>query len=232
MTNIKQGDLFSSVAEATAESYSVATTQGAENRWLGLTTNNRRLFDALQDGWLYPLEQDVGLLTGVGAYASENVERGGNLISVRLKLDIQKLPDLDVFSLRGMHWVSCRLDEVKPSDDALYWLGVMPLFAISEFEVTTEEERTRFTGMGLQFSNMELPDVPISVVPASQEVDDCTVPPSEPKAKLVIPYEVDAIRGAMSMAIWAVPRIDPWMDVLVASLSNDLGEVSERNCTG
>ena len=221
MTNNKQGDLFSSVAEAPSESYSVATTQGEENRWLGLTTNNRRLFDALQDGWLHPLDQDVGLLTGVGAYASENVERGGNIISVRLKLDIQKLPDLDVLSLRGKRWVSCRLDEVKPSDDALYWPGVMPLFAISRFEVKTEEERTRLTGMSRQFSNMELPDVPIRVVPDSQEVDDCIVPPSEPKAKFVIPFKVDAIRGAMSMAVWAVPRIDPWMDVLVASLSND-----------
>ena len=221
MNTNKQGDLFLSIAEAPAEPYSVAATQDAENRWLGLTTNNRRLFDALQDGWLHPLDQDVGLLTGVGAYASENIDRGGNLISVRLKLDIQKLPDLDVLSLRGKQWVSCELDEVDPSDDALYWLGVMPTSAISEFEVTTEEERTRLTSMSRQFSNMELPDVPIRVAPDSQEVEDCIVPPTEPKAKFVIPYEVDAIRGAMSMAIWAVPRIDPWMDVLVASLSND-----------
>lgn len=221
MTNNKQGDLFLSIAEAPAESYSVASTQDEENRWLGLTTNNRRLFGALQDGWLHPMDQDVGLLTGVGAYASENVEQGGNIISVRLKLDIQKLPDLDILSLRGKHWVSCQLDEVKSSDDALYWPGVMPLFAISELVVTTEEERTRLTSMGRQFSNMELPDVPISVAPDLPEVGDCIVPPSVPKAKFVIPCTVDAIRGAMSMAIWAVPRIDPWMDVLVASLSND-----------
>ena len=33
-----------------------------ETLWLGLVTDHRRLFDALQDGWLRPLEPLAGVL--------------------------------------------------------------------------------------------------------------------------------------------------------------------------
>ena len=36
-----------------------------ESCWLGLATDNRRLFDALQDGWLRPQSSD-GQMIGIG----------------------------------------------------------------------------------------------------------------------------------------------------------------------
>ena len=104
--------------------------------------------------------------------------------------------------------------------------GASSCFAISGLEVTKEEERARLKGMARQFSNVELPDVPVAVraVPELASVtagNVAPIPPAFDTCKLDIPTEVDPLHGAMSMAVWAVPRIDPWLDVLVASLSSD-----------
>ena len=196
-------------------------------RWLGLVSDHRRLLDALQDGWLRPRAPSAGLLTGVGAYADDPDEtRSGHPIPVRIKLDAEKLPALDVSVLRGSRWIGSSLDATESSDVAVYWPAPLPVFAISELEVAKEEERARLQGMARQFSNVELPDAPITVrtarEPATVAAGD--IPPPPPAlstCKLDIPAEVDPLHGAMSMAVWAVPRIEPWLDVLVASLSSD-----------
>ena len=195
--------------------------------WLGLVADHRRLFDALQDGWLRPRAPSAGLLTGVGAYADDpDAARSGHPIPIRLKLDTEKLPALDVSVLRGSRWIPTPLDATESSDIAVYWPGPLPVFAISELEVAKEEERARLEGMARQFSNVELPDAPIMVrnVPESAGLaagEVPTTPPTQSNRKLDIPAEVDPLHGAMSMAVWAVPRIEPWLDVLVAGLSSD-----------
>ena len=196
-------------------------------RWLGLVVDHRRLFDALQDGWLRPRAPNAGLLTGVGTYAEDpDVARIGHPIPVRIKVDAGKLPALDVSVLRGSQWTHSPLDVTESSDLAVYWLGPLPVFAISELAVENSEERARLEGMARQFSNVELPDAPITVrdMPESATVagDDVSqIPPALNTSRLDIPAEVDPLHGAMSMAVWAVPRIDPWLDVLVASLCSD-----------
>ena len=61
--------------------------RGSEAPWLGLVTDHRRLFDALQDGWLRPLEPPAGVLVGIGKYASEqSPASAGHPILVRMKL--------------------------------------------------------------------------------------------------------------------------------------------------
>ena len=196
-------------------------------RWLGLVSDHRRLLDALQDGWLRPRAPSEGLLTGVGAYAEDPDEaRSGHSIRVRIKLDAEKLPALEVSVLRGSRWIHSRLDATEPSDIAVYWPGPLPVFAISELEVAKEEERARLKGMARQFSNVELPDTPITVRAVQELGSEAaggvpSTPPALGTCKLDIPTEVDPLHGAMSMAVWAVPRIEPWLDVLVASLSSD-----------
>ena len=196
-------------------------------RWLGLVVDHRRLFDALQDEWLRPRAPNTGLLTRVGAYA-ENPDsaRSGHSIPVRIKLDAGKLPALDVSVLRGSQWTYSPLDVTESSEVAVYWPGPLPVFAISELAVDKAEELARLKGMARQFSNVELPGVPLTVrdMPKSAMVAADDIPPIPPAlntSRLDIPAEVDPLHGAMSMAVWAVPRIDPWLDVLVASLSSD-----------
>ena len=194
-------------------------------RWLGLATHNRRLFDALQDGWLRPIPSSPGLLLGVEAYADEqDTDRGSHTISVWIKLDVEKLPSLRMPALRGGQWTSLALGATEPSDEALYWLGPLPTFAISELAVATEEERVRLTVLARQFSNVKLLDelVIVEVDPTMAEVAEMPPLPQDAGAdRFVIPPEVDAMQGAMTMAVWAVPRIEPWLDILVASLSPD-----------
>ena len=196
--------------------------RGSEVPWLGLTTNHRRLFDALQDGWLRPLEPSAGVLVGIGKYASEqSPASASHPISVRMKLDVAKLPTLDVNALRGGRWTASHLDALESSDEALYWPGVLPTFAVSDLLVSTEEERVRLTGMARRVSNVELPEEMVRVDAGSGDTFDLGVPLPEVPPRLDVPSGEDAIHGAMSMAVWAVPRIDPWLDVLTASLASD-----------
>ena len=140
-----------------------------------------------------------------------------------MKLDVEKLPGLDVF--RADRWmpVQCALE---PSDVALHWPGPIPVFAIAELAVGTAEERTRLAGLARSVSNVEFPDVPITVGAETVDIVPTTAP-CEGTPKFVIPPVEDSIRGAMSMALWAVPRIDPWLDVLVAGLSSDLAPLGK-----
>lgn len=199
----------------------VGRVSGPEKSWLGLTTNHRRLFDALQDGWLRPLERRTGTVVGIGKYLPEPaVAASKHAIMVRMKLDVEKLPEQEVRVLRDERWTASRLGAVERAV-ALYWPGVLPTFAITGLEVATQEERTRLTGMAREFSNVA--ELPASVNLSGGSEVESSVPdwPAGVLAGLDVPSHVDAIHGAMSMAVWAVPRIDPWLDLLVAALGCD-----------
>lgn len=190
------------------------------SRWLGLAiADNRRLLEALQDDWLHP-SSGAGFLLGICAYSKEqDVAKSKHPISIRIKLDAAKLPELEVLVLRDKKWTKkLPLAAIAWTDTALYWPGALPTFAISGLAVGTEEERVRLRGLVGSVSNVELPDVPITVCDADKTIPLPT-PPEEASA-LVIPLEVDSLRGAMSMAAWAVPKIEPWLDVLVKGLAH------------
>ena len=186
--------------------------------WLGLAMDNRRLFDALQDGWLRPLPSRTGSLVGVNAHLCERKETDENRIAVRFQVDVAKLPDLDVTAFRGNQWQSMPLSRVNATDAAVFWPGVVPLFSVRSLTVSTEEQRARLLSIGKRTSNIELPTVRVDR--DAQEAPSPPTPPPEVDPELVLPTSADSVRGALSMALWAVPRIDPWMDVLIASLSS------------
>ena len=185
--------------------------------WLGLASDNRRLFEGLQDGWLRPLPSRTGSLVGVNSYRREHQEVDGNRIPVRIQIELAKLPNLKVVAFRNNKWRYITLSQVAATDAAVFWPGVLPLISASNLTVSSDEQRVRLLSIGKRISNIEVPDV--SVDSDNVEATRLPVPPPEVEAELVIPAEEDSIRGAMSMALWAVPRIDPWMRVLTASLS-------------
>ena len=191
--------------------------------WLGLSTDNRRLFDALQDGWFHPIPPNPGLILGIGKFAREkNATNSVHRIPVRVKLNAAKLPDLEVAIFQGREWRHITFQQAKSFDSALlFWPGVLPAFAISELTVSTEEERGRLTGLARHVSNVEIPDVPVVVRVEDDELAAPLLAPPEPAIKLTIPQNGDSIHGAINMAFWAIPRIDPWLDVLSESLSSD-----------
>ena len=202
--------------------YPDAGARESRAHWLGLATDHRRLFGALADGWLRPLPSRAGVLIGVGTYAVERTDAsGGHPIVVRIRLDAAKLPALAVSVRRGERWVPSRLGEIEETDTALYWPGALPAFAFCGISVSTEEERRRLEGLARSVSNVDLAATARQVVVDSEEAVEFEDALPEASHTFVIPEDEDAIHGAMSMAVWAVPRIDPWLDVLTASLASD-----------
>ena len=191
------------------------TDHASAERWLGLVVDHRNLFEALSDGWLRPLRQRKGLLVSVGAYALERCGLSqGNRILVRVKLDPKRLPTLDVAVFRDGQWTTAALQDIGPSDQTVYWPGVLPTFAVSQLTVSTEEERSRLLQMTRITANLDLREVPVFVGAATDEILEPSISPPELAPQLEVPDSEDAIHGALSMAVWGVPRMAPWMDLL------------------
>ena len=191
--------------------------------WLGLVTSHRRLFDAGQDGWLRPSPRSCFLL-GREGFVSEEFPTGRNIIPVRLTFDVNKLPFPDAQkdlerSAAGNN------DGDEPR--AVHWRAPIPLYAVRKVEVSSPEQKTRLLAMAEQFSNVCLPDPEV-------EVGDFALPSpvaggsagSEAQS-LELPEILNAIHGAMAMAVWAVPRVEPWIEVLTQALGLDVAGVAE-----
>ncbi len=208
--------------------FSDAGAREGRSHWLGLATDHRRLFGALADGWLRPLESRAGVLIGVGTYIAERTDApGGHPIGVRIRLDAAKLPAVAVSVRRGERWVASRLGEFESTDAAFYWPGALPAFAFSGISVSTEEERRRLEGLARSVSNVDLAATALQIDADSDEAVEFADVLPEVSSTFVVPEDEDAIHGAMSMAVWAVPRIDPWLDVLAVSLASDPARLSD-----
>ena len=224
--NEAQTDLLAGASADRAQTANVAPLQ------LGLMVEHRRLFGALSAGWLYPLTPDVGQVVGVGSVVRTPVQAASRYaISVRLSLNIGKLPDLEVPIFRKGEWTFGRLVDIQLSDEAVYWPGAIPAFAISSVSVSSAEERHRLIGMARAVSNVDFSDFPIDIADTDDECVHASGPPCETKDELAVPPCQDAIFGGLTMAVWAVPRIEPWMDVLKASVAADPDRLDDATAT-
>ena len=185
---------------------------------LDLVVDHRRLLSAIGEGWLRPPEGSTGHFLGVGNCVREAAPSNSrHPIHIRLTLSASKLPDLEIPIFRARERANGHLRDLFPAD-RLFWPGALPTFAISSLSVSTEEERTRLIGMTRSVSNIDLSEMQIDVVDKFDDHPSAAEPPADAAAGLVVPDVEDSIRGAMTMALWAVPRIRPWLDVLQASL--------------
>ena len=187
--------------------------------WLGIIVDNRHLFDALQDDWLSPLSSDTGLLLGVECYLGEGEVADGNRINVQVQVNFARLPNLRVSAHRNGRWESMPLSHAAATDTAIFWPGALPLFRCASLSVSSTEEKARLVSMGKRVSNVEVPDVEIR----HERAPDWPPPTTRPVDTAVgraFPEAADSVRGALSMAIWAVPRMAPWLDVLCESLAS------------
>ena len=204
---------------ATNPRFPVAESRLRESvRWLGMEINHRRLFEALQSGWLLPRESRGGHLLAERAFLREpDDDTGFHPIRLRVKLEAAKLPDLDTLFPREGQWKDVPRGDTNGAIS--FWPGALPTFAIFEIAVSTDEERARLTSLAQSFSNIVLPSNPIVAAsgPCVDPVAFLSKHPPGPE----IPRAVDAQQGAMSMAVWAVPRMAPWLNLLVASLVGD-----------
>ncbi len=191
------------------------------------TTVHRRLFEALEDGWFRPKPEDSGLLFGLRQQVKENiVDCGQHAIEVHIKLDKNKLPLLKPLVLRNNHWEQFDFNNEYHGNEFIWWPGPYPVFAISSLAVNSEEELVRLKKLSKIFSNIKLPDVPITIDPKPC-VSTTPDPPQDSSSELVLDSDLDSIHGALTMAVWAVPRIEPWLRFLECSLSSRASTLSE-----
>ena len=191
--------------------------------WLGLVTSHRRLFDAGQGGWLRPSPRSCFVL-GRESFVSEELPAGRNVIPVRLTFDVTKLP------FPGAQKVLERSAAGSNDGDeprTVHWRAPIPLYAVRKVEVSSPEQKTRLLAMAEQFSNICLPSPEV-------EVGDFALPSpvaggsAGPEVQsLELPETLNAIQGAMAMAVWAVPRVEPWIEVLEQAMGRDATRVAE-----
>ncbi|MFP3562878.1 alpha-ketoglutarate-dependent dioxygenase AlkB [Paraburkholderia sp. SIMBA_030] len=164
--------------------------------------------------WPSPFDAD-GLSLGVEAVC-DHLKQGGR-ISVVVWIDSGQLPSLPAAIYRSGQWIDAPVHSVTCDDKEVLWPGPIHLSSVTAFSVPTEADRARLVAMAKGFSNVEMPAQPVEVKPTPQ------ILPAANRPQLTTLYRApaqwDSIRGAAAMAVWAVPAIDPWLDVLCESLS-------------
>ena len=200
---------------------SVGRTQAG---WLGLLTSHRRLFDASQDGWIRPLEHS-SILLGKERFVSEDFPTGRNIVPIRLAFDVDKLPFPDV--RKGLEAGTAGNDDGVIAQ-VVQWPAPIPLYAVKTIEVASIEEKARLLAMAKQTSNVALPSTGISVSDFTVDTRSLGVRSNAETPLVELPGKLNAIQGAIAMAIWAVPHVQPWIDVLRHALDRDAAGASER----
>ena len=202
----------------------VNVVRGFPEGWLGLAIDQRRLFEASQDGWLLP-PKGTGFVLGHEGFVAETTSARRNSIEVRLAFDPRKLPFPQACSDARVSRVR---DGANLGTQTTRWAAPLSLHAVTKIEVSSQEHREHILAMARQFGNVALPRPRIEVgqSAATQRIAQRTAVSEEPTVKL--PDRLDAVQGSMAMATWAVPRIDPWISVLHAALDGDSTAVRAR----
>ncbi len=214
---------------STAEAVVTYKAEQVAASWYGLAVPHRRLMDALQNGWLPPPSDAIGHMLGADVLVRETGKLEKHTILVRLYFDVRKLPNMRSHVFRDGAWVSASPTETGFEEEVWFWPGMLHTSAITKLSVSTTEERIRLNGIVDQLSNVALP-VDVQIAQVDEVIKDPLpppLPPTDQQSLIEIPDGMDAIHGAMAMAVWSVPRIDPWLDVLVASLSDDRERLAE-----
>jgi len=189
--------------------------------WLGMIIDNRQFFDALQDGWLRPTAPQKGMIVGVESFSGTAGPFADNRIPVWLRLETAKLPDVEVNVLYSNQWHALPLSQVRQPKSLVLWPGVLPMSSIRNITVACDEHRIRLKALAKRASNILVPDDVACVAEPSEPTPAIPPLPDPGSSMLTIPEIEDRVRGAMTMALWAVPKIDPWLDLLVTSLSGE-----------
>ena len=201
----------------------IADTDRTLPSWLGLVTSHRRLFEASQDGWLRPSSRSCFLL-GPESFVSEEFSAGRHIIPVRLAFDVDKLPFPDARKdlARG---AAGNDDGGEPR--VVHWPAPIPLYAVKKVEVSSTEQRARLLAMAGQLSNVSLPGTEVAVSDSAAHSPTAVAPLTPNTPLLELPGNLNAVQGAMALAVWAVPRVEPWIEVLVQALNLDATGVAE-----
>ncbi len=189
----------------------------ANRDWLGLQIDHRQFLNALQDEWLCPLpEHHVGEYLAIGSFAEEPKGRSQqptNLIKVSLQFETRLLPKLTIYAWSAGVWNQAAVDSLPSDVEFVFVPGAIPIFAVTRIVVGSAEERARLLGFNVRnVSNLSMPDVAVDVDEARILQSGATDEPNVDAKGITFPEDYGPVRGSVTMAVWAVPRVDPWFD--------------------
>lgn len=186
---------------------------------VGLALDQNAFFQFLTHEWLHP-SRGGGLLLGTGGVCKYDAQTAP-VIAVWFR--VQSLPNLVVFVWRGGAWVESTLREIKTDDLIVSWTGPLPAFAVDHYVVESEAVKIQLLALARNFDDMDVPTQPIQVGFLSHAISPEDAPPEQKVCHH--PQNWDALRGAATMAVHAVPAIDPWIELLCQSLQGDKHEI-------
>lgn len=189
---------------------------------LVLVVNHRQWMRFLTEEWLFPTN-DAQLMLGVGHPVTVMRDGEQSAMSVGIWFDPGKLPALEVQVLNNGQWSANTIDQLNGTD-VIAWNGPLPLFAVERFTIGDEETRSHLMAMARTFADMELPPQPIEIdqmVPTVVAARSSSAWTGGADAE-----DWNSRRGAASMALWAVPTVGPWFDLLCGWLGNAVPSTS------
>lgn len=185
---------------------------------LGLTVSLDGFLTFLAEEWL-PLSEGSLFMLGVDAGCSTGPV---DTDSVTVWFDPTELPATTVMVWRGREWHEASMRSWTPDDNVVAVACHLPLFAVHHFSVESESIRMKLLAFSRSFADISVPVQPFEVaLPRHVE------PPAE-KPNLSIrwqpPENWNALRGAAATAAFAVPAIDPWVELLCQWLRDGVAD--------
>jgi len=186
----------------------------SSRRGLGIVLDYEGLLAFLSSEWLFP-EEGGHILLGIGRPRFGHPGIGSGQVAVWF--DRAKLPSVGLLAWQDGGWVSCSLSELGDEIRTISWNGPLPLFAVERFTVDSTRARAHLLTLVGGFDDVVTPEQPFELGPIDESDEVVRHPPST--SPMVAPRNWDALRGAAAMAVWGVPSIDPWLDLLCQSLT-------------
>lgn len=181
----------------------------------GIVLSQEGFLQFLSEEWLHPAGATWLVLGTLDACA----KRAPGDADIAVWFDIQKLPDATVMAWRNGIWSETTSKNLHRDDLLVAWGGLLPLFAVDHFEVPSEAAQIRIFALARNFSDVTMPWQPVRI----REASYVSAPSESPSGSISCPppENWDALRGAAAMAAYAVPAIDPWVDLFCQILRNE-----------
>lgn len=191
------------------------------NNWLGLVIGHRQLFQALEFDYLL-LDSQRGTRIGINSYALNHEQNAPeHNIQVFIKISPSLLPNVSFSRPCSSLEPTIPLREVLGRGGVIAWAYVLPVSTFVEISVEDSEQLNRLVGLTRLAANISLPCSP-SVNPNLKSIVSIESPFLEYRRETVDSLRIiDSYRGAVTMALWGIPRVVPWIQSLLQSLSKD-----------
>ena len=188
-------------------------------QWLGFTLGHRQLFQALEYDYLL-LDSLQGIRLGINCYAFNHEQIAPEYnIQVYIKVSPSLLPNISLTRPGVSIEPTVPLAKALVQGTVITWAYILPISTFIEIAVEDGEQLSRLIGLAKSASNISLP-CKTSINSSLKSKISIASPSLEYRKDLgSILKNFDSYRGAVSMALWGIPRVEPWIQSVLQSLA-------------